>query len=435
MTHEGGHLPFEKEVETLLVFGQKNSITIAVNNTLTPYTLPPGTIEYKSTKEHYPPGYFVQNIQFDFFNYAGIHRPVTLYTTATSYIQNISLNTVCASQGRPCTLKYSVGANAVSKMTDGKIHYWAESLVKTHIIDRTGQIIASSSAEVGEITVSDPYLWWPIGMNQTTAYLYTFAVELYDQSQKVVDNYRIPFGFRTIEVTEKDFLINGKPFYFLGFGKHEDWDIRGKGFDWASVIKDFNMLDWLGGNSFRTSHYPYSEEIMQLCDEKGIVVIDECPAVGLKTAENFSNKTLAHHRQVLTELINRDFNHPSVVVWSVANEPNSQMPISEAYFKDVITHVKSLDPTRPVTVVCNQAYDKDLSSAFVDVVSVNKYLSWYEDSGHTEVIQGKLGFYLSEWYKVRLYSIFTDIGLLVKEMCGLVSLYLSCIEFIDSPFS
>lgn len=58
--------------------------------------------------------------------------------------------------------------------------------------------------------------------------------------------------------------------------------IRGKGLDWPLVVKDFNLLRWLGANSFRTSHYPYAEEIMDLCDAYGIVVIDECPGVGIK---------------------------------------------------------------------------------------------------------------------------------------------------------
>lgn len=60
------------------------------------------------------------------------------------------------------------------------------------------------------------------------------------------------------------------------------WQIRGKGFDWPLVVKDFNLLKWLGANSFRTSHYPYAEEILQMCDRHGIVVIDECPGVGIK---------------------------------------------------------------------------------------------------------------------------------------------------------
>ena len=99
--------------------------------------------------------------------------------------------------------------------------------------------------------------------------------------KKLIDCYKLPIGIRTIKVTDKQFLINGKPFYFKGFGKHEDSEIRGKGYDEVIVIKDFNLLKWIGANSFRTSHYPYAEEILYLADREGIVIIDEVPAVGL----------------------------------------------------------------------------------------------------------------------------------------------------------
>jgi len=112
-------------------------------------------------------------------------------------------------------------------------------------------------------------------------------------------------------------------------------------------------MKWLGVNAFRTSHYPYSQELMHLCDKEGIVVIDETPAVGLQKyvavyiifshgcplfipfhrAINFVNQTLEHHLQVTTELILRDRNHPSVVMWSLANEPNSALNESVPYFK------------------------------------------------------------------------------------------------------
>lgn len=121
------------------------------------------------------------------------------------------------------------------------------------------------------------------------------------------DVYTLPVGIRTVNVSSTQFLINKKPFYFHGVNKHEDYDvsrkvyfrqhvcwhferlffspilqIRGKGFDWPLVVKDFNLLKWLGANSFRTSHYPYAEEVLQMCDRHGIVVIDECPGVGIK---------------------------------------------------------------------------------------------------------------------------------------------------------
>ena len=85
---------------------------------------------------------------------------------------------------------------------------------------------------------------------------------------------------RTVEVRGTQFLINGEPFYFQGFGKHEDIAVRGKGHDDAYLVHDFELLDWIGANSFRTSHYPYAEEVYDYADRKGIVVIDEVAAVG-----------------------------------------------------------------------------------------------------------------------------------------------------------
>ena len=80
---------------------------------------------------------------------------------------------------------------------------------------------------------------------------------------------------RTVEVRGTEFLINGEPFYFTGFGKHEDTAVRGKGHDNAYLVHDFQLMDWIGANSFRTSHYPYAEEVLEFADRHGIVVIDE----------------------------------------------------------------------------------------------------------------------------------------------------------------
>ncbi|EHB00090.1 Beta-glucuronidase, partial [Heterocephalus glaber] len=93
--HEGGHLPFEADISKLVQTGPLSScrVTIAINNTLTPHTLPPGTILYKTDTTKYPKGYFIQDINFDFFNYAGLHRPVLLYTTPTAYIDDITVTT------------------------------------------------------------------------------------------------------------------------------------------------------------------------------------------------------------------------------------------------------------------------------------------------------------------------------------------------------
>ena len=97
----------------------------------------------------------------------------------------------------------------------------------------------------------------------------------------MIDRYVLPVGIRTVRVEGSRFLINDEPFYFRGFGMHEDLNVRGRGHDDASTVHDFALLRWLGANSFRTSHYPYAEEVLDLADQFGIVVIDETAAVGL----------------------------------------------------------------------------------------------------------------------------------------------------------
>lgn len=94
-----------------------------------------------------------------------------------------------------------------------------------------------------------------------------------------MDVYRQPFGIRTLSWTNTSVLINDRPLYLHGFGRHEDSDIRGKGVDLPTIIRDHNLIKWVGGNSYRTSHYPYCDEIMDVADQMGIMIIDECPSV------------------------------------------------------------------------------------------------------------------------------------------------------------
>ncbi|XP_006859911.1 PREDICTED: beta-glucuronidase [Chrysochloris asiatica] len=388
--HEGGHLPFEVDISKLVQGGPLGScrITIAVNNTLTPNTLPPGTILYKTDSSKYPNGYFVQNTRFDFFNYAGLHRPVLLYTTPTTYIDDI---TVITGTEQECgVVNYQISVQ-------GSQHFELE----TRLLDAEGQVVAHGEGAQGQLRVPNAHLWWPYLMHSYPAYLYSLEVRLTAQTTAgpVPDFYTLPVGIRTVAVTDHQFLINGKPFYFHGVNKHEDADVRGKGFDWPLLMKDFNLLHWLGANSFRTSHYPYAEEVMQLCDRYGIVIIDESPGVGIMLPENFSNMSLAHHLEVMEELVRRDKNHPAVVMWSVANEPASSLKPANYYFKTLIAHTKALDPTRPVTYVTNSNFDVDLGAQYVDVICVNSYYSWYHDFGHLEVIPMQLATQFENWHR------------------------------------
>ena len=149
---------------------------------------------------------------------------------------------------------------------------------------------------------------------------------------------------------------------------------------------------------------------MMLADRAGIVVIDESPAVGMRSEnpaqptfseERVSSRTLAHHLQVMRELVQRDKNHPCVVMWSVANEPVVNEEKSGGYFKAVIEETRRCDPTRPVTLVVGDVVRPAECPSFkyVDVLCLNRYHSWYSDPGHLEVIEMQMVNELTPWHQ------------------------------------
>lgn len=383
--HKGGFLPFEADITNHIdKSGNPNLLTVAINNELTWQTLPPG--ETVSCAE--VPTLKKQEYHFDFFNYAGIHRPVKLTFRPQIYIDDISVTTnVEKDKG---IINYKISASDKANC-------------KVHLCMNNGEPICSSDGLAGQIKVASPQLW-----DTNNPYLYKLKVELTNDKGELLDEYELPIGIRTVKVIGNKLCLNGKAVYFKGFGKHEDSAIRGRGLDNCTNVKDFNLLKWINANSFRTSHYPYSEEIMNLADQYGILIIDECPAVGMHhfgrkegnifCDERVNNETLQHHLDVMTDMIKRDKNHPSVVMWSVANEAVTKEEGSLPYFDAVIKKTRQLDPTRPVTMAqINLAADCTVSQ-LLDVICVNRYFSWYNDSGMLDSINIRLENELRRWY-------------------------------------
>ena len=374
--HKGGFLPFEADISATVTLGGENRVTISVNNVLDWTTLPTGQV-LESRDEWHPAGFKAQGQEFDFFNYSGLHRPVRLVVTPCTHVSDVAVTTDI--HGAAGVVAYTVDVAG------------GPAVVQVRLLDAAGDEVAATEGAQGRLEVANARLWEP-----GNAYLYTLEVSLAGAAAGRLDVYRLPVGIRTVRVTDKAFLINGKPFYFRGFGKHEDSDLRGKGLDHAVNIKDFNLMAWLGANSFRTSHYPYSEELMDLADRQGLVVIDEVPAVGMSyfadiqkvfIPERINGETLAYHLETLRDLVRRDRNHPCVVMWSVANEARTDEEGAVPYFKRVAEEARALDATRPVTIVgCLPPGDCRVAD-FFDVICVNRYFSWYSDSGHLELIE------------------------------------------------
>lgn len=386
MSHQIGHLPFETEITTFLKFGKENRLTVACDNTLLSSTIPQGKVEKLVS------GRLSQVYTFDFFNYAGIDRSVFLYYTPSTYIEDITV----------VTEKIDVENDTQIALLGYEVVYVTELAENISCIftlrDTTGKVIAREDNEQlkGQIKIENPNLWWPYLMHESPGYLYTFQVELFKKTGELVDTYSIKIGIRSLKWNSTSFTINNKPIYLHGFGRHEDSDIRGKGLDFPLIIRDHDLIKWVGANAYRTSHYPYAEEIMDLADSYGIMIIDECPGVNI---EGFSKELLENHKKSLTELIKRDKNRPSVIMWSAANEPRTQFPAAKAYFEAVINHIRSLDTSRPTTIVEAQAPASTESSHFVDIVSFNRYNAWYSEAGNLDVVTEHVMSEATSWHQ------------------------------------
>jgi beta-glucuronidase len=382
--HEGGYTPFECDVTEHVRLGEAGRVTVVVDNRLDLGSIPPGIVDVL------PDGRRRQRYFHDFFNYAGLHRAVWLYTTPTSYVEDITVTTEVT--GTDARVLYEAG------VVGGQV----TSVV---LRDAEGVERARAATASGTLSVPDATLWQP-----GRGYLYELEVHASGG-----DVYALPVGVRDVAVEGDRFLINGEPFYFTGFGKHEDNPVRGKGHDDVHMVHDFALLDWIGANSFRTSHYPYAEEVLEYADRHGIVVIDETPAVGL----NFEiahtlvagdpphiwaavdGTTQAAHLRAIEELVARDKNHPSVVMWSIANEPDSARPEARTYFEPLVRAARAADPSRPVCFAQVQLPpDRDVMSDLFDVICLNRYYGWYVDTGDLVTAERELEAELREWARL-----------------------------------
>src|SRR3954470_18410460 len=204
--HEGGYTPFEADVSAHVTPGEEVRVTVVVDNRLTWRSVPPGIVENgRQTYFH------------DFFNYAGLHRSVWLYSTPPAHVRDVTV--VPGFEGGSGTVDYRVAVEGAGQ-------------VRAVLLDAAGAEVARGSGATGVLTVDGVHPWQP-----GEGYLHDLRVELLDGAD-VVNSYVLPVGIRTVEVRGTRFLLNGEPFHFTGFGKHEDAAVRGKGHDDALMVHD-----------------------------------------------------------------------------------------------------------------------------------------------------------------------------------------------------
>ena len=374
--HEGGHLPFVFEITDHIRWNEENVIAISIENHLKPTRVPSGNMASALSMMT-----SFLNTTFDFFPFSGLHRQVVLFSLPKIHIDDVTVKTDI--ENTKGVVRITARLN-LPETIEGKLVLTGENA------DIDLPLAFSDGVAETTIEVEDARFW-----SDKDPYLYQLSLWALD------DHYALKIGIRTIAVENGNILLNGEPVELNGFGRHEDFYASGAGLNLPLLVKDYELMRWTGANSFRTSHNPYSEEDMQMADELGFLVIDETPAVSLQF-DNEENVTIRKQicLQQLDELIDRDKNHPSVVMWCVANEPmpanihmaggrgdaNKPDPkelMGKAFLDSLMDHARSLDDTRLVTLtlVLNGPHSWIENC---DVLCLNRYWGWYVMGGHLD---------------------------------------------------
>ena len=268
----------------------------------------------------------------DFWRFSGIARGVEIYTREKERIEDVH----------------------VTGWADGRLKVHVEvtkgiSRVDLEVRNPVGQYVFAvdglkpvKGVVDYEVTVPDPLLW-----SAETPCLYTLGVQA-DTRKAVAENTEVSFGFRTVEVVGNQLMVNGKPVLIKGADRHELSPSGGYIVTEAEMIRDIRIMKELNINAVRTCHYPDDPRWLALCDKYGLYVVDEgnieSHGMGYGPATLAKNPLFAAaHLARDSRMVKRDFNHPSVIIWSLGNEAGAGPNFEACY-----DWIKAFDPSRPV---------------------------------------------------------------------------------------
>lgn len=344
-----GYSTFEYELTPHLVYGAKpNVIAVKVDNSQQPNSR--------------------------WYSGSGIYRNVWLTTLEQVHIAHWGTYVTT-----PDVSKLSATVVVKTKVnirTDGSSRVG----LTTIILDAAGRQVtrvSEFSVPPGEITntlqVSAPMLW-----SDERPYLYKVVSQL-TQDGRVVDRYETPLGIRSFRFdVEKGFLLNSRPVKIRGVCNHHDLGSLGAAVNTRAIERQLELLKAMGVNGIRTSHNPPAPELLDLADKMGFVVMDEAFDVWKiqKTKFDYHLDWDEWHKRDLEDMVLRDRNHPSIFIWSIGNEVMEQWdknPTGSTISKELVSIVRNLDRTRPITSATNGVSrdNKVIMEGDLDLVGTN----------------------------------------------------------------
>jgi len=353
-----GYSSFRFELTPYLVAGDKgNIIAVKVDNSLQPNSR--------------------------WYSGSGIYRNVWLVTTGKTYI---------AHWGTFVTTPEITAAKAKIKIVTrikNTPSAHQKVVLKTVILDPAGNKVGVGKIETNGVKdsifsttfyfeVKNPVLWSLEAPKMYSAVSNVFV------DGKLVDSYTTPFGIRSFEFNaEKGFFLNGKNLKINGVCNHQDLGCLGSAINKRALERQMEILKGMGCNAIRTSHNPPAPELLDLADQMGFIIMDEAFDMWKKPKNKFDYSTVwdEMHKKDLQDLVLRDRNHPSVMIWSIGNEILEQWDSTgTSIAKELAGYVRELDTSRPITSACNDPKPSNniIRSGTLDLVGYNYHQKDFE---------------------------------------------------------
>ena len=380
-----GYSSFRFDLTPHLKFGAKNVVAVRVDNSDQPNSR--------------------------WYSGCGIYRHVWLVKTEKIHVAHWGTHVVA--EGNKVSVSVSIDNNTTSQQT---------VVVRNKIISPAGVQVASASkklslnpsaksiSSLSQLKVSRPQIW-----SCETPYIYKVVTTI-EQNGKVVDTYETPTGFRTFKFdAEKGFSLNGKSMKINGVCQHHDLGCLGAAVNEDALYRQLRILKEMGTNAVRCSHNPPAPELLAMCDTMGLIVMDESFDMWRrrKTKNDYARFFDQWAERDLTDLVLRDRNHPSILMWSIGNEVleqwssadadtlsaeqanlilnaghdastlshGTEMSVNSLLCKNLCEIIRRLDNTRPITAGCNEPDPKNhlFKSGALDIIGFNYHHQWVKD--------------------------------------------------------
>jgi beta-glucuronidase len=363
--HEGGHTEYFFDVTKLLKPGQ-NMIAVELDNRPTETSIPGLALKLK------PGG----NIWYDWWHYGGIVRDVWLAENDGVLIRRQQIRSDVDLAKTSAQVKDAVylenSGNKLQKLT---VTANLSAPDGSDLGNKTQSVsLAPGAKQAVELALSleKPQLW-----DLDHANLYSIRTRVSDSANHLLDEKSDSFGNRKIEIHDRHLYLNGQQVRLAGMTRHEESPWEGLAETAGTIKHDYDDLKILHTTLTRPVHYPQHEQVLEYADTHGILFVPEIPIWQARADQLGDPKFIALARQMLTELIEQNANHPSIFAWSVSNESDMSTDEGRAYFKQIKALVNQLDPSRFVTFADNDisygADPKKEAANDADFIMMNQY--------------------------------------------------------------